>query len=94
MYPKTMTGTDGQEIVVHEFRKSVCDKNLCYVVVLEGPPESYLGDPRHFATVGVEYPTVLRTIESEGLTTIYYLPDTTDFPKYASECDRLEGWSR
>ena len=93
-YPKTMTGADGREVIIHGLVQGRHSEQRCYIVTFKGEPESYFGSAAHAASVGVEYPTILDIGKFRGLTVIHYLPDTTNFPAFAAELDRLGAWAR
>lgn len=93
-YPRTMTRADGREVVIHSLTQGWYNGQRCYIVVFKGKAESYFGSAAHAASVGVEYPTILAVGEYRSLTVVHYLPDTTDFPAFAAELDRLGAWAR
>ena len=94
MYPRTFT-YQNTDVTVHEFSQAWFGGQRCYKVMCGGELESYFGDPQHTARVGVEYPTILdMQILPDGRWIAHYLPDTTNFPQFAAELDRLGAWAK
>lgn len=92
MYPSTYT-YQGNNATVHKLEQAWLNGIRCYRVEVSGEPESWFGDPQHAARVGVEYPTILDMQELPDRWVAHYLPDTTHFPKFAAELDRLGAWA-
>lgn len=90
-YPKTMTASNGRKVVIHSFGPCWYNGQRCRIVTFEGELEDYFVSK---AYAGVEYPTILSIGEFRGLTVVHYLPDTTNFPQFAAELDRLGEWPK
>lgn len=93
-YPKTMTAPNGHEVTIHSYGPGWHNGQRCYIVAFQGEPEDFFGSKAHADSVGVEYPTILNVGEFRGLTVVHFLPDTTHFPQYAAELDRLGDWPK
>lgn len=91
-YPQTYT-YQGRQSTIYSQEQTRCDGERCYKIECSGEPEAWFGDPGHAAACGVEYPTILAFWElTNGHWIAHYLPDTTDFPRFAAELDALGEW--